>query len=130
MCISKRFQNSGKTGNHGMQEIDVLKRRMLEDKYDQESSAMSCTCGNGCEFTILGDEIPLREALILGDFINANNLCPFCKTVDGSINFEYCVENQNKMQPYNFIMNDKRYDTMFKPAGYKFLPALDADIED
>jgi len=130
MCISKRFQSTGATGGHGMQEIDVLKRRMLEDKFDQESSEMSCICGNGCEFTILGDAIPLREALILGDYIHANNLCPFCKTKEGSINFEYCVENHNKMQPYSFVMNDKRYDTMYKPAGYKFLPPSELDEQE
>ena len=49
MCISKRFQNTGKTGNHGMQEVDVLKRRMMEEKFEQESTGATVTCGNGCE---------------------------------------------------------------------------------
>ncbi len=123
MCISKRFQNTGATGGHGMQEIDVLQRRMIEDKFDQESTKSKVICGNGCEFTILGEKIPLRESLILGDFIHANNLCPFCRTVNGKQDFKFAVENHNTMRAYSFTMNDKKYDTMYKPAGYKFLPA-------
>jgi len=38
MCISKRFNNTGKSGNHGMQEVDLLKRRMIEDKLEEEKS--------------------------------------------------------------------------------------------
>ena len=123
MCISKRFANTGKTGNHGMQEIDVLKRRMIEEKFDQESSDTFILCGNGCEFTLLGESIPLRESIILGDYIHANNLCPFCRTTNGTIDFKYCVENQNTLREYCFTMNDKEYRTMYKPQGYKFLPA-------
>ena len=130
MCISKRFQNSGKSGNHGMQEIDVLKRRMLEDKYDQESSEISCSCNNGCDFTILGDKIPLREAMMLSDHIQANNQCPFCRTTDGKINFKYCVENQNTIREYTFTMGDKTYNTMYKPSGYKFLPPSESDDQE
>ena len=123
MCISKRFQNNGSTGNHDMQEVDMLKRKMIEDKFDQESSEMSAICGNGCEFTILGDKIPLREALILGDFIQANNLCPFCKTKNGKVDFKFGVDNHYKLIQFSFTMNDKTYQTMYKPSGYKFLPA-------
>jgi len=122
MCISKRFANTGKTGNHGMQEIDVLKRKMIEDKFEQESNDTFILCGNGCEFTLLGEAIPLREAIILGDYIHANNLCPFCRKTDGKINIEYCVKNQNILREYCFTMNDKEYHTMYKPSGYKFLP--------
>jgi len=127
MCISKRFANTGKTGNHGMQEVDVLHRRMIEDKYDQESNDMTILCHAGCEFTLLGEEIPLREALILGKYIRANNLCPFCRTSDfngvNRIDFEFCAKNQELLQAFTFSMEDKKYETMYKPAGYKFLPA-------
>jgi len=125
--LSKRFQNTGSTGNHGMQEIDVLKRQMLEDKYDQESSDIVCGCGNGCDFTILGEKISLREALMLGDFIQKNNLCPFCRTTNGKMNFKFCVENQNVMQEFKFEMNGKTYNTIYKPQGYRFLPPSEQD---
>ena len=123
MCISKRFANTGSTGNHGMQEVDVLKRRMIEDKFEQEKSEVFTLCGNGHEFTLLGEQIPLREALILGDFINENNLCPFCMKKKGMINFQYCVDNQEIIQEFKFTMNDKTYLTMYKPDDYRFLPA-------
>jgi len=122
MCISKRFQSTGATGGHGMQEVDVLKRRMIEEKFEQESCESKILCGNGCEFTLLGEKIPLREQIILGDYIHANNLCPFCRTINGRIDFKFSVENQNKMRAVSFEMNDKVYDTMYKPTGYKFLP--------
>jgi len=122
MCISKRFQSTGATGGHGMQEVDVLKRRMIEEKLESEGSESKILCGNGCEFTLLGQQIPLREQIILGDFIQANNLCPFCGTVNGRIDFEFCAKNQDKLLPVSFEMNDKVYDTMYKPRGYKFLP--------
>ena len=103
---------------------------MIEDKFDQESSEMSCICGNGCEFTILGESIPLREALILGDFIHANNLCPFCQTTNGKQNFEFCAENHNLLKQFSFTMNDKTYQTMYKPSGYRFLPADEIDDQE
>lgn len=123
MCISKRFQSNGSTGGHGMQEVDVLKRRMIEEKFEEESSDSKVLCGSGCEFTILGENIPLREKIILGDFINANNLCPFCKTVNGRQDFAFATKHQNKLLAVSFEMNDKVYDAMYKPSGYKFLPA-------
>jgi len=122
MCISKRFSNTGKTGNHGMQEIDILKRKMIEDKFEQENNEQFILCGTGCEFTLLGDKIPLREAIILGDYIRANNLCPFCRVTNGKQNFKFCMENQNDMQEFSFIMGDTKYYTIFKPQGYTFLP--------
>jgi len=112
MCISKRFQNTGATGGHGMQEIDVLQRRMIEDKFDQEGSDTKVLCGNGCEFTVLGNGISLRTSLILGDYIKANNLCPFCRTTNGKQDFKFCVENQNKMREFCFTMNDHDYRVM------------------
>jgi len=123
MCISKRFKSTGATGGHGMQEIDVLQRRMIEEKFDQESCKTRVSCGNGCEFTLLGDDLTLRESLILGDHIQDNNLCPFCRTTNGKINFQFCVENHNKLKAFSFVMDGVRYDTMYKPTSYKFLPA-------
>ena len=127
MAILKQSHNTGSTGGHGMQEMDVFKRRMLEEKYDIENSSLSCSCGNGCEFTILGDRISFREAILLGRHIRKNNLCPFCKTENGKINFQYSVENQNKMQEYSFEKDGKVFNTIYKPLGYKFLPP---EIED
>jgi len=123
MAISKKVTNNGSTGNHGMQEINVLQRRMIEDKFDQESCESTVICHNGCEFTLLGEQISDREQILLGRHIHKNNLCPFCKTINGKINLEYCVENQNKMSEYVFEMDDVEYRTMYKPQGYKFLPA-------
>lgn len=105
-----------------MQEVDVLKRRMMEEKFEQESTGATVTCGNGCEFTVLEENISLRERLILGDYIHANNLCPFCRTENGRVDFQFCVENQHKMIAVEFQMNDKLYKTIYKPSGYKFLP--------
>jgi len=128
MTISKRTNNTGSTGNHGMQEVDMLKRKMIEEKLKEEGSNMSCGCGNGCEFTILSDEkISLREALVLGDHIKDNNLCPFCQTKNGKINFQFCAENQNKIQEFSFEMNDKVYRTIYKPQGYRFFPVDEMD---
>lgn len=130
MCISKRFSNNGATGNHGMQEIDVLKRRMLEDKYQEETSELTCHCGNGCEFTILGEEISEKEAALLSIEIEIENLCPFCKTKNGKINFEYCANNQNKMSEHTFHLDDKVYRTIYKPSGYRFLPPSEIDEQE
>ena len=129
MCISKRFHSTGATGGHGMQEVDVLRRRMIEEKYEEETSGGAILCGNGCQFTIIGESLTTRESIILGDHIHDNNLCPFCKTKNGTIDFKYCVENQDKMQPFSFEMDGERYDTMYKPEGYKFLPPLEEDEE-
>ena len=115
-----------------MQIIDTdFKRRMIEEKFEQESCNSSILCGNGCEFTTLGDTpLTLRQSILLGRHIRKSNQCPFCKTNNGTVDFQYCVENQDKMQPFSFVMDGERYDTMYKPQGYKFLPPLDDDVED
>ena len=122
MAISKQSHNTGATGGHGMQEIDTFKRRMLEEKFDVESSEVTCSCGNGCEFTILGERISFREAILLGRYIRKNNLCPFCRTKDGRMNFEYAVNNQDAMQIVTFEKDDRIFNTIYKPQGYRFLP--------
>ena len=124
MCISKRFQNNGSTGNHGMQEVDVLKRRMLEDKFAEETTELTCHCGNGCEFTILREELTEKEAALISLKINLDKLCPFCRTKNGQIDFEFCSKHQNHMKEFTFTINGKQIPTMYKPAGYKFLPPL------
>ena len=127
MAISKRFHRSGKTSNHGMQIVDTdFKRRMLEEKFEQETSS-GILCGNGCEFSIIGEALTTQESIKLGEYIHDNNLCPFCKKKNGKIDFQYCVENQDKMQQFMFVMDDKRYDVMYKPEGYRFLPPLEED---
>jgi hypothetical protein len=128
MAITKQVHNTGSTGGHGMQEIDVLKRRMLEDKYQEEKSTNRCHCGNGHTFDILGEVITRREETLLSNHIRMNNLCPFChRDNKGSINFQYCVENQNKLMEYCFERDGKSYHTIHKPSGYKFLPPDDID---
>ena len=123
MAISKQVHNTGRTGGHGMQEIDTLKRRLLEDKFIEEKTLNSCHCGNGCEFTILGDKISRKEETLLSIHIRQNNLCPFCKlTEQGSIDFAFAAENQNKLGEYKFQKDNKVYQTMYKPSGYRFLP--------
>ena len=122
MCISKRFNNTGKSGNHGMQEVDLLKRRMIEDKLEEEKSQIVVSCVNGCDYTLLGEKIPLREAMLLEDHIQKNHLCPFCRTSNGSINFQYCAENQHHLREYSFVLGDKKYYTIYTPRGYRFLP--------
>ena len=124
MTISKRVHNTGASGSHGMQEIDVLKRRMLEDKFNEEKTSNTCHCGNGCVFTILGETISRIEEVKLSQHIRKTNACPFCKKNEqGSIDFAYCTENQNKLIEVNFTMDDKVYQTIYKPSGYRFLPA-------
>ena len=118
MTISKRQHNTGQTGNHGMQEIDateILKRRMLEDKYHEESSKITCHCKNGHEFTILGQDITIEESSKLSFTIWARKLCPYCNGT--------ALENHD-LKEVSFIRKDKRYNTIFKPTGYVFLPAL------
>jgi len=127
MCISKRFQNKGATGNHGMQEIDVLKRRMLEDKFLEETTELTCHCGNGCEFTIIGEKITEKEAALLSVEIQVENLCPFCKTKNGKIDIDFCKKHQNNMQEFSFQMKDKVYRTIYKPSGYRFLPPTEEE---
>ena len=122
MAISKQSHNSGATGGHGMHEINVFKRRMLEEKFDVESSTVTCTCGNGCEFTILGERISYREAILLGRYIRKNNLCPFCKTVNGRVDFQYALDFQDKMKEFTFEKDGKIFNTIYKPQGYNFLP--------
>ena len=129
MAISKQVHNSGCSGGHGMQEIDVLKRRMLEDKFQEEKTENKCYCGNGHEFALLGEIIPRREETLLSMLVRQNNLCPFCHKTDGSINFQYCADNQNKMMEYAFEMDGKTYNTIYKPSGYRFLPPLESDDE-
>jgi hypothetical protein len=124
MAISKQVHNTGGSGGHGMQEIDTLKRRLLEDKYQEEKTINKCSCVNGCEFTIIGDIISRKEETLLSIHIRQNNLCPFCrKTEQGSIDFSFCAENQNKLGEYKFLKDDKVYQTIYKPSGYRFLPA-------
>lgn len=129
MAISKQVHNSGCSGGHGMQEIDVLKRRMLEDKFQEEKNENKCYCGNGHEFVLIGEIIPRREEALLSMHVRQNNLCPFCHKIDGSINFKFCTDNQNNMGEYAFEMDGKTYNTIYKPSGYKFLPPLESDDE-
>lgn len=131
MSISKRFQTTGAVGGHGMQEIDV-NRVLLEEKYHEEAEKdCKIICGNGCgEFTVLGEKLSIREQILLGDHIHATGQCPFCsKDENGKIDFEYCVQNQSKMTRVTFTMNDQRYDTIYKPEGYKFLPPQEKEEE-
>lgn len=123
MAISKRTNNTGASGGNGMQEIDILKRRMIEDKFHEEKSLNTCHCGNGCEFTILGEKISRKEETLLSIHIRQNNLCPFCrKNEEGKIDFEFCAKNQEKLGEYNFTLGEKTYNTIYKPRGYRFLP--------
>jgi len=131
MAISKRSNNSGATGGNGMQEIDILKRRMLEDKFHEEKSENTCHCGNGCDFTILGEKISRKEGTLLSIHIRQNNLCPFCrKDSNGKINLQFCVENQEKLGEYKFTLGEKTYQTIYKPRGYKFLPPDEIDEQE
>ena len=133
MAIVKQVHNTGSSGGHGMQEIDILKRRMIEDKYNEEKTINQCHCGNGCEFTILGEKISRREETLLSKHIRDNNLCPFCQKSDngkGSIDFQFCVENQNKLTECSFQMEGKVYQTIYKPSGYRFLPPLESEDQE
>lgn len=131
MAISKQVHNSGGSGGHGMQEIDILKRRMIEDKFQEEKTINKCNCGNGCEYTIIGEKISRKEETLLSIHIRQNNLCPFCrKTEQGSIDFSFCAENQNKLIEYSFQREGKIYQTIYKPSGYRFLPADESEDQE
>jgi len=117
--ISKRFQQKGTTSNHGMSEVDFTKRKLLEDKLLNETQEITTGCGNGCTFHFLNEEVSLREALLLEDHIRDNNLCPFCRKINGKEDFKFCAENQNKILEVDFEMNGTIYKTMYKPHGYK-----------
>jgi len=122
--ICKKFSNTGLTG-HAMQEVDMLKRRLIEEKLNAEKIDLSVCCGNGCEFIILGDEerMTVRDSFILSKHVRENNLCPFCKKDEhGRQNFEYAVENQNKMFVVKFEILGQAITTMYKPNNYRFLP--------
>ena len=116
MAISKKQNNTGHAGNHGMSEIDsteILHRKLLEDKYHEESSNVTCHCKNGHEFTILGDKISLEECHNVSLTIWARKLCPYCQ--DWNI-------NANQLKEIKFVIDNKSYHTIYKPHNYRFLP--------
>ena len=122
MAILKNVCNTGATGGHGMQNVDMLKRRLIEEKFNTESQSSHVLCGNGCEFTIVGEILSLKECYKLSDYIKKNNLCPFCgKNHNGKIDLEFGVKNQWKMIEVSFEMEDRQYNTIYKPQGYRFL---------
>ena len=125
--ITKRSSRMGQTSNHGMSEIDVTKRRLMEDKFETEATKISASCGNGCLFHFINEEVTLRDSILLTDHIRINNLCPFCKVTDGTENFRFCAKNQNKLMEVDFIMDGITYKTIYKPDHYSFLPYVEEE---
>ena len=125
MPISKKFNNTGKSGNHGMQDIDYTKRILTEDKLIEENTKLFASCSNGHTFIILG-ESSLKESFLLSDKIAKEHLCPFCKTIKvngiNSINFKFCVDNESSLMEISFNLNGKKINTIYKPDGYVFIP--------
>jgi len=70
-----------------------------------------------------GKKSLLREAMLFRrSYPKESSFVLFCRTSNGSINFQYCAENQHHLREYSFVLGDKKYYTIYTPRGYRFLP--------